>query len=200
MRKIVAVDMDDTICHLMPRCIHYHNIQFPEHLLKLEDCVRFKLEGIWHPNCNYDTFFGRPGLYRELDLVDQFVIPELKKLHEKHDLIIITASTPQAMLEKWEWLQEHAPFIPVSNYFPVKRKDMVEFDVLIDDGGHNLLAAKEKGRRVIGIPRPWNADVRKDYLFRENDSWEGMADFVDQVLKGKLDPPPKISDYHPNLP
>ncbi|GIO86439.1 hypothetical protein J25TS5_33710 [Paenibacillus faecis] len=45
-KKIIAIDMDDTICHLIPKAIHYHNIMYPDLPLTLEQIVSFDLSGI----------------------------------------------------------------------------------------------------------------------------------------------------------
>ncbi len=198
MRKVIAVDMDDTICELMPVCIQNHNRKFPDHIMTYDQCLSFNLEQTWHPKCNAKIFFGDEGLYRHLPLVDEYVVDEMRKIHDRHDLIIVTAAYPTVVLDKWEWLQEHMPFIPYANFIPIKRKDLLEFDLLIDDGSHNLLPAVSRNKNVIGIPRPWNQNIRDKCLFRPSPSFKGMADYVDQLLEDSTNEK-CILDYHPNF-
>ncbi|MDU5949271.1 MAG: hypothetical protein E6Z15_19690, partial [Paenibacillus macerans] len=110
-KKIVAIDMDDTICHLVPKAIHYHNLQYPDRPLTMEKMTSFDMTKIWHPDCNEDIFFGRPGLYEELEIFDEHTVEEVRKIASEHDVIIVTAARPSAVPEKWNWLQRHMPFI-----------------------------------------------------------------------------------------
>lgn len=182
-KKIVAIDMDDTICHLVPKAIHYHNMSYPDLQLTLEQMTNFDLTGIWHPDCNGDIFFGRPGLYEELEIFDEYTVEEVRKISTDHDVIIVTAARPSAVEEKWRWLQRWMPFIPFDNFFVAKRKYLLNFDLLIDDGPHNLIPAKEAGKQTIGIPRPWNAGIQHEFLMK--DSWKGMSELVNQLLAPK---------------
>ncbi|GJM69419.1 hypothetical protein HMSSN036_16350 [Paenibacillus macerans] len=72
------------------------------------------------------------------------------------------------------------PFIPYENFFIARRKSLVNFDLLIDDGPHNLLPAMEAGKLTIGIPRPWNTPIQD--LFLMKDSWDGMSKLVNRLL------------------
>lgn len=182
-KPIVAIDMDDTLCHLVPRAIHYHNELFPSLQLALDHITSFDLSGIWHPECSEEMFFGRPGLYEELELFDEHTVEEVRKMTEIYDVIIVTAARPASVPEKWRWLQRHLPFIPFDNFFVAKRKYLLDFDLLIDDGPHNLLAAREAGKETILIPRPWNAPIQPEFCVK--DGWEGMFDLVGERLAGR---------------
>ncbi|MFM9278913.1 5' nucleotidase, NT5C type [Paenibacillus jiagnxiensis] len=182
-KKIVAIDMDDTICHLVPKAIHYHNLLYPDLPLTMEQMISFDMSGIWHPQCTEDIFFGRPGLYEELEIFDEYTVEEVRKIAAEHDVIIITAARPSSVAEKWNWLQRQMPFIPFENFFVAKRKYLLNFDLLIDDGPHNLLPAKAAGKQTIGIPRPWNKHVQDQFIMK--DSWQGMSDLVNRLLTGQ---------------
>lgn len=181
-KKIILVDMDDTICNLVGRCIHHHNLRWPEHLMHYEQVTQWDLNGIWHPECNEKAFFGLPGLYEELEIVDEYMVDEMRKIHEAYELIIVTASWPTAVVEKWNWLQTHLPFIPHENFCAWKKKYLINGDLLIDDASHNLLPFTEKGGKVIGIPRPWNHDIRDQVLFKP-DGWKDMKRLIDLTLE-----------------
>ncbi|HZG88054.1 5' nucleotidase, NT5C type [Paenibacillus sp.] len=184
MRKpIIAVDMDDTICHLVKRAIHYNNIHFPTHPLRYEDMLEWNTDHLRHPECTEEVFFQRPGLYEELELFDEHVVEEMEKLHRDYDVIIVTAARPKTVHEKWNWLQRHMPFIPFDNFFVCKRKYLLEFDLLIDDGAHNLLPAMERGKQVLCIPHPWNLKAREQYPFPVMTSWQGAKERVDEMLQ-----------------
>jgi len=183
MRKpIIAVDMDDTICHLVKRAIYHNNNDFPTHLLRYEEMLDWNTDHLRHPDCTQEIFYGRPGLYEELELFDEHVVEEMEKLHNAYDVIIVTAAQPQSVVEKWNWLQKHMPFIPIENFFTCKRKNLISYDLLIDDGVHNLVPALQGGRKVLCIPHPWNLRAREQYAFPLLTSWEGAKEKIDQML------------------
>jgi 5'(3')-deoxyribonucleotidase len=199
-KLIVAVDMDDTICHLVKRAIYHNNLNYPTHPLTYEDMENWNTDHIRHPDCTQQIFFGRPGLYEELELFDEYVVDEMEKLHNAYDLIIATAAYPTAVPEKWNWLQKHMPFIPNENFFPCKRKSLINFDMLIDDGPHNLIPAMKQGRKVLCLPHPWNLKARGEYDFPLMTSWKGAKERVDQILEVQNEGSKSIVDWHPNLP
>ncbi|WP_256757811.1 hypothetical protein [Cohnella sp. WQ 127256] len=184
MRKsIIAVDMDDTICHLVKRAIYHNNNDFPTHPLQYEEMFDWNTDHLRHPECTQDVFFGRPGLFEELDLFDEHVIEEMEKLHNAYDVIIVTASEPKSVIEKWNWLQKHMPFISVENFIACKRKYLIDYDLLIDDGPHNLVPALEAGKKVLCIPHPWNLKAREQYDFPLMTGWKNAKERVDQILE-----------------
>lgn len=186
MRKpIIAVDMDDTICHLVKRAIYHNNNDFPTHLLRYEDMLDWDTDHLRHPESTQEIFYGRPGLYEELELFDEHVVGEMEKLHNAYDVIIVTAAQPKTVIEKWNWLQKHMPFIPIENFFPCKRKSLINYDLLIDDGVHNLVPALQEGRKVLCIPHPWNLKAREQYAFPLLTTWKGAKEQVDLILGGQ---------------
>lgn len=180
-KKVILVDMDDTICELVKGCIYHHNKRWPDHALEYSAMVSWDLTNVWHPDCNAKEFFGVPGLFEDLEIMDEHVVKEMRKLHEDYEVLIVTASWPTSVLEKWNWLQKHLPFIPHDNFITAKKKYLIDGDLMIDDAVHNLLPFAEKGKKVIGIPRPWNSDIRDQVLFKDN-GWEGMKAFVDTLF------------------
>lgn len=181
-KKTIAIDMDDTICHLIPKALHYHNQQYPQFQLAMDQITNFNLTNIWHPDCTEEAFFGRPGLYEELDIFDEYTVDEIRKMTTKYDVIVVTAARPSSVPEKWNWMQKHLPFISYDNFFVAKRKDMIDFDLLIDDGPHNIIAASKAGKQTILIPRPWNLSIQHEFQLK--DSWNGMCELVDRMLEG----------------
>ncbi|MNO55688.1 putative 5'(3')-deoxyribonucleotidase [compost metagenome] len=185
-KPIIAVDMDDTICHLVKRAIHYNNLQFPTHPLRYEDMFFWDTTHLRHPDSTHEVFYCRPGLFEELELYDEFVIEELERLHRAYDIIIVTAADPATVVEKWNWLQRHMPFISADQFITCRRKNLLHFDLLIDDGPHNLLPAIADGKQVLCIPHPWNIKEREQYDMPVMPSWKGAKETVDSLLAAKV--------------
>ena len=98
-------------------------------------------------------------------------------------MIMMSSSLPQPALlgaREMEMAAAAYAFIPFENFFVAKRKDLVEFDLLIDDGPHNAIAARKAGKQTILIPRPWNAHIQHEFILK--DSWKGMNELVDCIL------------------
>jgi len=186
MRKaIIAVDMDDTICHLVKRAIYHNNIEFPTHPLRYEEMFDWNTDHLRHPESTHEVFFGRPGLYEELELFDEHVVEEMEKLHREYDVVIVTAADPATVVEKWNWMQRHMPFVPLENFMTCKRKYLLDFDLLIDDGAHNLVPAMEAGKKVLCIPHPWNIKAREEYDFPIMEGWKNAKERIDRMLDGR---------------
>lgn len=131
----------------------------------------------------HDVFYGRPGLFEELELYDEYVVDEMRKLNDAYDVIVVTAAEPRTVVEKWNWLQQHMPFITAEQFITCKRKNLLGFDLLIDDGAHNLIPAHEDGKKVICIPHPWNIQERERYNFPLMSSWKEARAYIDEVLQ-----------------
>lgn len=121
-KPIIAVDMDDTICHLVKRAIYHNNLNFPTHPLRYEDMIHWDTSHLRHPESTHDVFYGRPGLFEELELYDEYVVDEMRKLNDAYDVIVVTAAEPKTVVEKWNWLQQHMPFITAEQFITCKRK------------------------------------------------------------------------------
>jgi 5'(3')-deoxyribonucleotidase len=181
-KKIILVDQDDTIVDLVRPCVTQHNIRWSDHPIDYEKVVSWELDTLWHPECTLKDFFGVPGLYENLPPVDEYVVDELEKLSKQYEVIIVTAAYPDNVPEKWRSMQRLFPFISLENFMTVKKKYLINGDMLIDDGVHNLIPFSETGRPVIGIPRPWNTSIRNQILFKQN-GWKGMKETVDSIFE-----------------
>ena len=159
--------MDDTICHLIPKAIHYHNLEYKDPQLTLDQITDYNLHQIWHPECSEEFFFGKPGLYEELELFDEYTIDEVHRMTHDYDVIVVTAARPPRCLRNGDG-RSGICLYSVREFFVAKRKDLVEFDLLIDDGPHNAIAARKAGKQTILIPRPWNAHIQHEFILKDS--------------------------------
>lgn len=81
-----------------------------------------------------------------------------EKLQRKHELFVVTATFPENMKVKMEWLEKYFPHIPYDNVFICQRKDLVNVDLLIDDAPFNILDFPGK---TIVMDYAWNRNVKK---------------------------------------
>ena len=180
-KKIVAVDMDDTILYLMKAIMEDHNAKFPDHLVAYENMIAFD-DSMLHPEYNKIDYFNTPGTFFNLNPIDNYVIDELKKINDKYDLVIVTSAFPRSVNDKWRWVQHHLPFLPFSNFITAGRKDLIQADILIDDAQHNVEKWVKTGRPALVPEHHWNKDLGLLPGVTMFGSWKGLTEKIDDIL------------------
>lgn len=180
-KKIVALDMDDTIVKLMEAIMNEHNRQFPKHKIEYKEVIPF-VYGIYHPDFDPHEFMDRPGTFFELEPIDEYVLSELKRIYEAYDLIIITAAFPQSVLDKWRWIETHMPYFPHANFFTGDRKDLINADLLIDDSVKQVTSWIKKGKPALVRSHHWNQELKELEGVTMFDSWKGLRETIDEIL------------------
>jgi 5'-nucleotidase len=140
MRKIIAIDMDETLVDTMERHLGWYNREFNQSLTKADlagtkiyhrvpaehvSAVRAYPD---HP----DFFAGIPPLPDAIDVV--------RELHEHYKIVIATAAMehPNSFAAKYQWLVEHLPFLSPMNFIFCGKKSLVKADFLIDDSSRHF--------------------------------------------------------------
>lgn len=78
----------------------------------------------------------------------------IKELTEKGTVYILTAIKPEFMGIRAQTIMKYFPDIDPNNIILTSSKNVVDIDVLIDDGAHNILTSK--AQFPILLRRPWN--------------------------------------------
>jgi 5'(3')-deoxyribonucleotidase len=180
-KKIVAVDMDDTMVYLMKAIMKHHNELHPDAKLEYKDMAAFRHD-VFHPDYEIMDLLVKPETYADLELFDEHVIDEMKKLNEEYDVIIVTSAFPEAVPGKWIWMQKYLPFIPQRNFITASRKDLIQADILIDDAIHNVEDWVKSGRPAIVPMHHWNEELLGLEGVIPIYGWHGMKEIVDNVL------------------
>ena len=81
----------------------------------------------------------------------------VRALAEFCDVFFITAVPPACMSARAERLRVDFPEVPAENILIGTRKDIVDLDVLLDDGAHNVTASRAS--YPVLLRRPWNNDL-----------------------------------------
>lgn len=182
-KKIIAIDMDDTLVWLMRAIMEDHRKKHPYWPLQYEDMAAFHTSML-HPEYNKMDFFNTPGVFRNLEIMDEHVKLEMMKLHEDYDILIVTSAFPHTVGDKWEWLQEHLPFVPHKNFITASRKDLINADLLIDDAIHNIIPWVETGRPAIVPSHHWNQELAELDHVTMIYGWHGVKEIVDSIFLG----------------
>ncbi|MHB8407774.1 MAG: 5' nucleotidase, NT5C type [Acidiferrobacterales bacterium] len=176
----LLIDMDQVICKWLERILEYYNYDKKTNV-QLEDVKSWNVVDTLGPNSEdfIRSCMRYPELYRDLDPVEG-AIEGIKKLQEQgHDVIIATAVPKSAGIAyhgKLEWIRRNMPFFSLNNFVAIQRKDLLQGDILLDDGAHNIRPFRAAGRRAIVFDRPWNRDEPGERV----KTWEEFVKLVEE--------------------
>jgi 5'(3')-deoxyribonucleotidase len=119
-----------------------------------------------------------PGLFRHLPMLPG-AHSALERLSKHHQIVIITTKPRWANAETFSWIGDNA--IPTREVHIIGKKWLIDCDIYLDDGPHNLeaLVAHRPDRVVCRFVQPWN-DAIPGVV--DIDSWETFENVVDQHL------------------
>jgi len=116
------------------------------------------------------------GFFRTVKVMPS-AIPVLEELNRAYEVYIVSAAMeyPNSLLEKYEWLQEHFPFISWKQIILCGSKYPIHTDIMIDDHFKNLNVFQ--GNRSFLYTQPHNelADPGKH---QRVSNWQDLADLL----------------------
>lgn len=160
-KKIILVDMDDTICDL-------------------ENTVRYILRDEFKVDINNDqrienvskeytalsrTIIGRKGFYRNLPPIPN-AIKALKEMNEEYDVYICTSPLEKySICEKFAWIDEYLPEF-IKKIVMCEDKTLIKGDILIADRLQKGIL-KPQWNQVI-FHQPFNTQLCEKRLMEWN--------------------------------
>jgi 5'-nucleotidase len=151
----IAIDMDEVMADALGEHVRRYNTAFGTRLSiddlhgrHLEECVppehRAAAEAMLDA-----TFFEQLAVLPDCQDV-------IRELTVRHEVFIVTAAmdVPWSFDAKYQWLQQHFPFIPSSHIVFCGDKGVIDADYLIDDRARHFLSFK--GRPLL-FSAPHNA-------------------------------------------
>ncbi|MCB1246975.1 MAG: hypothetical protein KDB69_06910 [Acidimicrobiia bacterium] len=117
-----------------------------------------------------------PRLFRDLPVVDG-ALESMQRLATDHEIVIITTKPPWANHDTFAWIADTG--IPTNEVHITDRKWLVDCDVYLDDGPHNLnvLVRERPDRTICRYVQPWNSPVDGTI---DIDSWDTFETLVTQ--------------------
>lgn len=170
--KRIVIDMDEVVADIYPHFIELYN---KEHNLSLhisqfdgkeiKDGVPEELSHLVY------EYINRPKFFRDLPLIKDSV-EVIEALTQKYDVYFVSAAMefPNSLKDKYEWIQEHFPFISWKKIVLCGDK-IVDADIMIDDRIRNL--NQFKGERKLLFTSPHNLGIT-DYERVNN--WKEVAE------------------------
>lgn len=168
--------MDCVLNNLNEEWIKRYNKMYCDKLT-LEDIKCWDMDKYVKPECGraiYDILMDI-SMFRDLIPIEGS-IEYTEKLSQEHDLYIITATHHSNVAAKVEWLQEYFPHISVKNFITCYDKSLVNVDLLIDDGGHNI---ESFPNRTIVLDYAWNRYLDRSYPRAY--TWKDVYNIVNEM-------------------
>lgn len=178
-KPTIAIDMDGVLADVEAHYITWYHRDYGV-LIKRED-MRGRTEAESFPdNKAVRKFINTNGFFRTLPVMTG-AIEIVKELMEDFEIYIVSAAMefPQSLIEKYDWLQEHFPFISWKNIVLCGDKSIIDTDYMIDDHCKNLDFCK-------GKPIMFNAG-HNYYIDRHQrvNSWEEVRTLLKKELELK---------------
>jgi 5'(3')-deoxyribonucleotidase len=182
-RLRIAVDMDEVLADTHHKFLMLFNrdFQIPMDLQQspgkeLFENLPVELDGQW------EKYVNEKGFFRDIPVMEH-AQNVMKKLHEKHDVYIVSAAMEfrNSLEDKFDWIGEHFPFINWTQVLFTGDK-IISADVLIDDRSKNF--ENFKGRKIL-YSSPHNLLLTG---FERVNNWTEIAekfDVLDNSLAGK---------------
>lgn len=143
--KSIAIDMDNVIVDIESQYIKWYHQKFGVLVPKEQLMGKPETTGFPDKEAVYN-FLYTPGFFRTAQVMPgaQQAVQQLTKSFQ---IYIVSAAMefPQSLNEKYEWLQEHFPFIAWRNFVFCGDKRIIGTDYMIDDHVKNLDSFGGKG-------------------------------------------------------
>ena len=183
-RKRVLIDMDQVMADITTQFIDWYKEATGETIAYEQLLGKSEIHAFPQPEL-IRKFLYTPGFFRTAKVMpgSQDVVEELNR---HYDVFIVSAAMefPQSLIEKYEWLQEHFPFITWQQVILCGSKKPVSGDYMIDDHlknldhfeGRKLLFTATHNTHIEGYTRVNNwEEVRKLLLTDFEESVANVA-------------------------
>ena len=171
-RLRIAIDMDEVMADALAELLPRYNSAYGASVTTADLHGRHLEE--WVPAAQraaveamYDaSFFAALPIMTDCQEV-------VRELAAHHEVIVVTAAmeVPCSFEAKFQWLQQHFPFIPPSQIVFCGDKGIVDADYLIDDRARHF--ARFKGRPLL-FSAPHNAHETR---YPRVHSWRDVRDY-----------------------
>lgn len=145
----ILIDMDDVIADTVSRFLQWYERDFKIHYTQ-SDLKGTKLHLIVpdEQRSIVRQYPFRKGFFKDLPVIENS-IEVIRELNNRFDVYIASAAMefPNSLSEKYEWLDEHFPFIHWKRRIFCGDKSVLKGDMLIDDHDFNLSVFE--GRRIM---------------------------------------------------
>ncbi len=154
-RLSTALDVDDLLLECVPYAIRLANEKYQfDPPLTIHEVNRWGRTGtrsdvIFEFMDDPEFFKNQPPISGAREFV--------KKLSKMTEIFVTTAVWPEYMSLRFQRILQEFPEIPKNHILMGSRKDLIDVDILFDDGMHNVL--QSNAAYPILMRRPWNSEA-----------------------------------------
>lgn len=183
----IVVDMDEVICRWADRVLEWYNEDKGTSVTR-EQITRWKVSSCL-PHSGNDfirSCMRYPEFYRDLDPVEGAIAGMRRLIGMGHDVVIATAVPKCAGIAyhgKLEWIRRNMPFFDLDSFVAIHRKDILQGDVLLDDGIHNVHPWSMTGRHAFLMDAPWNRDCPRSSFITRVVHWNEFISHVKRLAR-----------------
>ena len=173
--KRIALDMDDVIADVVPKLLDIYEVEFGYRPTEAEYAGGkiYDLPNAAHlrNHLHNPTFFSDLSVMKDSQEV-------VKWLTEHYDVYLITSTMEfkNSLVAKYDWLNQHFPFISWKKYIFCGEKSFMQADYMIDDKGSNLERFSGKG---LLFTASHNLEERR---FERVNDWGEVKRYFEGVL------------------
>lgn len=170
----IGVDVDDILMLCNQYAVELANKEFAfSPPLKLDELIKWGKTGgrgdVIFKYYEDESFYKNQPLYEG---AKEFI----RALTKKAEVFFVTAVAPQFMGERAKRLIADFPEVPASNIIMGFRKDLVDMDIILDDGAHNVCASKST--YPVLMRRPWNQHMTGCLSVNSYDEFLTLVDSI----------------------
>lgn len=150
-RLQIAIDVDDVLFECNSYALRLANQKYGYHT-ELNEITRWGITGDHRIDARLE--FYRDAAFFATQPVYEGAKEFIRELTGMADVFFCTAVAPECMTVRALRLLEEFPEVPSGNLVITNRKDLTRFDIILDDGQHNVLASNST--YPVLMRRPWN--------------------------------------------
>lgn len=191
-RLSTALDVDDLLLECVPYAIRLANEKYKfDPPLSLHEVNRWGKTGtrsdvIFEFMDSPDFFLNQPAISGAREFV--------QKLSKMTEIFVTTAVWPEYMNQRFQRILEVFPEIPRDHILMGSRKDLIDVDILFDDGLHNVL--NSSAAYPILMRRPWNSEATGILAVNTYDEFLKLVEIIANSYSAKQE---RLSPDQPGI-
>ena len=193
MKKILFLDVDNTICNSTKRFVEIYNQEYNANA-DWTKCCKWDYSDICPLLEDAETFFAREDFYNDqLEFMDEYIKSVIAMLYlQGYDINFITIGTKDNLKYKEKWLEGNFTYISKDKYHLLEKtcmgKEEIDMQdaILVDDSCVNLLTSNADLKICMHKPTEWNSDVEKSGFVRLNNSMELYSYIMKLEKEGEI--------------
>jgi uncharacterized HAD superfamily protein len=190
----IGLDFDDVTAHLVGPILEWSNIKYNRND-KIEHVTNWELNLVW--DISKDDAIKRVAEFHSISTPQNTIpledaIPSIKKLLEKHEIIVITGRPPRFKQMVEEWFLHHlntklrviiaGEFIQGQASSKSEICTQLGIPILLEDAPSTALSCADAGVKVLLFDREWNQGTTHKNIVRVK-NWKEAVKEIGQFEK-----------------